>query len=75
MLFRSIRQLSASLGKLVTVEGVEHEKTYRFLHEIGVDRAQGYWIARPMEADLLKNWLAQNESRLNVKVDRKLRAI
>ena len=64
---RSINQLAVNLGKFVTVEGVEHEETYKFLHEIGIDQAQGYWIARPMEAGALKSWAAANLDRLQVK--------
>ena len=64
---RSINQLAVNLGKSVTVEGVEHEATYKFLHEIGIDQAQGYWIARPMEASALKSWAAANLDRLQVK--------
>ena len=64
---RSINQLAVNLGKFVTVEGVEHEETYKFLHEIGIDQAQGYWIARPMEAGALNSWAAANLDRVQVK--------
>jgi diguanylate cyclase (GGDEF)-like protein len=61
---RAIHQLASSLGRRVTVEGVETEATYEFLRSIGIDRAQGYWIARPMPADELQGWWTQNQARL-----------
>jgi diguanylate cyclase (GGDEF)-like protein len=61
---RAIHQLASSLGRRVTVEGVETEATYEFLRSIGIDRAQGYWIARPMPADDLQGWWTQNQARL-----------
>ena len=61
---RAIHQLSTRLGKKVCVEGVETQATYEFFRRVGVDRVQGYWIARPMEADALGDWWLQNQSRL-----------
>lgn len=63
---RAISQLSSSLGKKVTAEGVENLSTFRFLADIGVDQAQGYWIARPMEASALPGWFTESRSRLAI---------
>ncbi len=64
---RAIHQLATRLGKKVCVEGVETEATYEFFRQVGVDRVQGYWIARPMEADALLGWWTQEQARLRAR--------
>jgi diguanylate cyclase (GGDEF)-like protein/PAS domain S-box-containing protein len=54
---RTVIDLAHNLGKQVCAEGVEDEATWRLLKELGCDLAQGYWIARPMAADDLMEWL------------------
>ena len=61
---RAIHQLATRLDKKVCVEGIETEATYEFFRHVGVDRVQGYWIARPMEPNGLATWWEQNQSRL-----------
>ena len=41
-------------------EGVETEEQYAQLAELGVDQAQGFYIARPMAADAVVEWLDRN---------------
>jgi diguanylate cyclase (GGDEF)-like protein len=72
---RAIHQLASSLGRRVTVEGVETEATYDFLRAIGIDRAQGYWIARPMPAAELHDWWPQNRDRLRPRPRRIVSAV
>ena len=38
-------------------EGVEDATTWARLTELGCDSAQGYYLARPMPADLFWGWL------------------
>ncbi|MDX5445545.1 MAG: EAL domain-containing response regulator [Zoogloeaceae bacterium] len=55
---RSIVELGHSLGLKVTAEGVEDAAALDFLREAGCDYAQGFFIARPMPAQALLDWIA-----------------
>ncbi|MEX0604145.1 MAG: EAL domain-containing response regulator [Marinobacter sp.] len=52
----AIVNLGKSLGLDVTAEGVEDPWALNFLHEIGCDEAQGYFIARPMATPAASAW-------------------
>jgi diguanylate cyclase (GGDEF)-like protein/PAS domain S-box-containing protein len=54
---RTVIDLGHNLGKQVCAEGVEDERTWTRLAELGCDLAQGFWIARPMPAADLRKWL------------------
>ena len=56
---RTVIDLAHNLGKQVCAEGVEDEATWRMLRDLGCDLAQGYWIARPMAAEDLLEWLTK----------------
>jgi diguanylate cyclase (GGDEF)-like protein/PAS domain S-box-containing protein len=56
---RTVIDLAHNLGKQVCAEGVEDEETWRMLRDLGCDLAQGYWIARPMAAEDLMEWLTK----------------
>lgn len=45
------------LGLSVTAEGVENLETLTYLAAIGCDTAQGFAIARPMDADAARQWI------------------
>jgi diguanylate cyclase (GGDEF)-like protein len=49
--------LAHSLNLTVVAEGVETEVTWNRLKDFGCDQAQGYYLARPMPAPLLTDWL------------------
>lgn len=53
----SLIELGHNLGMTVVAEGVEDEQTLRTLCEVGCDYAQGYYMARPLPADDLTEWL------------------
>lgn len=57
VMVRSMLQLSRGLGLECTAEGVETEAALRVLAELGCEYAQGYYIAKPMPADQLEEWL------------------
>jgi EAL domain-containing protein (putative c-di-GMP-specific phosphodiesterase class I) len=57
IIVRSIVELSHELGYKVTAEGVEDEATLDYLVSIGCDHAQGYFVARPMSAAALFDWM------------------
>ena len=50
---RSTIDLAHNLGLRVVAEGVETRETWRTLHALGCDEAQGFWLARPMPAEEL----------------------
>ena len=59
---RAILESSVSLAKKldmkVVAEGVETEADWNLVAELGCDQVQGYYIAKPMPADQLCEWLA-----------------
>ncbi len=57
---RTVIDLAHNLGKQVCAEGVEDEKVWRKLRELGCDLAQGYWISKPLSATELIRWLSEN---------------
>ncbi len=56
---RSIIDLAGALNLRVVAEGVEDERTWRWLAAQGCDIAQGWFYGRPMPADALPRWLAR----------------
>lgn len=57
-----LARLGHALGKLVLAEGVDSLDLLRALAILGVDGAQGYVIAKPMEGRRLREWMAQMPS-------------
>jgi EAL domain-containing protein (putative c-di-GMP-specific phosphodiesterase class I) len=51
-----LTRLAHGLGVGVTAEGVEHEGLIEAVAVLGVDKGQGFAIARPMEAAALLDW-------------------
>jgi len=58
IIVRSIVELSHNLGYSVTAEGVEDAQTLQYLASIGCDHAQGYFVARPVDADSIADAIA-----------------
>lgn len=56
---RAAVQLSHDLGLTVTAEGVEDAMTLDRLRQLGCDHAQGYFIAKPMPAGAVLDWLRE----------------
>jgi EAL domain-containing protein (putative c-di-GMP-specific phosphodiesterase class I) len=50
-------ELGHNLGLKVCCEGVESEGALEFLHQVGCDFVQGYFVARPMTARALAAWI------------------
>lgn len=50
--------LAHRLGYRVVAEGVENAEAAVILEELGCEEAQGFWFARPMEADQFVMWLS-----------------
>jgi EAL domain-containing protein (putative c-di-GMP-specific phosphodiesterase class I) len=56
---KSVIDVGHSLGLSVTAEGVEDQETLDYLDSLGCDLAQGYFIARPMPGDAVREWLEE----------------
>lgn len=54
---RSIIFLAHELSLSVVAEGVEDEKTFAELKQMGCDRIQGYWLSQPLPQKALIQWL------------------
>jgi len=63
VIVRSTIDLGHNLGRSVTAEGVEDEATLEKLRELGCDKAQGYYMSRPLPASELVEWMAANTSK------------
>jgi diguanylate cyclase (GGDEF)-like protein len=63
---RSTIDLSHNLGLDVVAEGVEDGPTLALLRSLGCDRAQGYFISRPVPAEELTTWLQDPASQAHV---------
>lgn len=57
VIVRSTIQLAHNLGLRVVAEGVEDNELLSALRTMGCDEAQGYFIARPMNAKAVDGWL------------------
>jgi diguanylate cyclase (GGDEF)-like protein len=57
---RSMISLGHDLGFKVVAEGTEDASTWELLQNLRCDEAQGYYIARPMPAGELSEWIAES---------------
>ncbi|MCP4040901.1 MAG: EAL domain-containing protein, partial [Gammaproteobacteria bacterium] len=53
--------LGHELNMLVVSEGVEDQRSWDLLADLGCDLAQGYFIAKPMHGSDLLGWVANRE--------------
>lgn len=60
---RSTIDLAHNLGLHVVAEGVETATAWQELRALGCDQAQGYWLARPVRAHLVRDQVAATEKR------------
>jgi diguanylate cyclase (GGDEF)-like protein len=60
VLVRSIIELAHNLGLSVVAEGVEASIQVDRLRELSCDAAQGYYLGRPMDRDLMTAWLQRD---------------
>jgi EAL domain-containing protein (putative c-di-GMP-specific phosphodiesterase class I) len=56
-LVRGILALAHSLGLRVVAEGVETHPQLQFLTDHACEEAQGFFLAKPMPAPVLEQWL------------------
>jgi EAL domain-containing protein (putative c-di-GMP-specific phosphodiesterase class I) len=57
VIVRSTIDLAHNIGLAVVAEGVEDEATLERLRALGCDLVQGYFLSRPMAADLVAAWM------------------
>ncbi|RIX27077.1 EAL domain-containing protein [Sphingomonas edaphi] len=69
LIVKSIIDLAHGLGLTVTAEGVETVEQLRLLRDLGCDTAQGFFVARPLEADALQDWRVEWRERWETLVD------
>ena len=58
-LVNSMISMAQDLGYRVVAEGVETEAAYHTLKELGCDEVQGYWLSRPLSAQVCGEWMTQ----------------
>jgi diguanylate cyclase len=58
---RSTIDLGHNLGLKVVAEGVEDQSAWNILRSLGCDDAQGYFMSKPLSADLLTAWIRAND--------------
>lgn len=61
LIVRSIVELGHHLGYRVTAEGVDDPAALAYLADIGCDHAQGYLIAKPLDAPAFDGFIAAGE--------------
>lgn len=59
-ILKSLVEMLHNAGFKVVAEGLETESQVQKVKEIGVDRIQGFYYAKPMNGDLLLEFLKQN---------------
>ena len=58
-ILRAVTALAHTLGLTVVVEGVETAEQAQVSSEVGADFAQGYFYARPMDAESIDRLLEE----------------
>ena len=61
IIVNSTINLAHNLGLEVVAEGVETKEVYNRLKTLDCDGAQGYYIAKPMPADNVEEWLSTSK--------------
>jgi EAL domain-containing protein (putative c-di-GMP-specific phosphodiesterase class I) len=59
---RHIVALGIDLGLRVVAEGVENERTFELLRELGCSAAQGFYMSKPLSEEQLREWLDRSRS-------------
>jgi EAL domain-containing protein (putative c-di-GMP-specific phosphodiesterase class I) len=58
---RSTIELARVMGHKVVAEGVEDQETWELLCDLGCTHAQGFHLARPMPAEICRNWIVARQ--------------
>ena len=57
VILASSLDMARKLGMATVAEGVEVQSEWDLLLELGCGKAQGYWIAHPMEGRAFLDWV------------------
>ncbi|WP_162873922.1 EAL domain-containing protein, partial [Pseudomonas viridiflava] len=60
-LVKALIGLAKKLGYCVVAEGIETDEIRTLVKQWGCDEGQGYLIAKPLEADMMVNWLSPTQ--------------
>jgi EAL domain-containing protein (putative c-di-GMP-specific phosphodiesterase class I) len=61
-IFMASENLARQLGLQMVAEGVEDRADWEFLLTTGCEMAQGYFVARPMSAGVIPDWIASRQA-------------
>ena len=61
VIVRSTIDLGHNMGLHVIAEGVENQATWDGLQQMGCDSIQGYFVSRPLAAEVLENWIQASQ--------------
>ncbi|MCG8614455.1 MAG: EAL domain-containing protein [Pseudomonadales bacterium] len=61
IIVRSTIELGHNLGLKVVAEGVENQESVKILETLGCDTLQGYYISRPVPAEVFEKWVVDYE--------------
>jgi EAL domain-containing protein (putative c-di-GMP-specific phosphodiesterase class I)/FixJ family two-component response regulator len=64
-IYNASLSLAQQLGIKSVAEGVENRADWDFIRSSGCDLAQGYYIAKPMPADEIHDWLIKWEANID----------
>jgi EAL domain-containing protein (putative c-di-GMP-specific phosphodiesterase class I)/ActR/RegA family two-component response regulator len=64
-IYNASLSLAQQLGMKSVAEGVEDQADWDFIYSSGCDLAQGYFIAKPMPADEIHDWLIRWEANID----------
>lgn len=70
MIVKAVIDLAHALGLIVHAEGIETTEQRDSLIQMGCDRLQGYWFARPMNLAALQEWLAEQTASVPLNMNR-----
>lgn len=64
LMTRRMIQMAQDLKLSVVAEGIETLESWHALQDLGCDRGQGYFLARPMPGEQVPEWAKQDRSHL-----------
>ena len=64
VMFDTSLNLAQQLHMQVVAEGVENQRDWDFVRQTHCDYAQGYFIAKPLRAEILPSWVAEWNERV-----------
>ncbi|HET8806843.1 MAG TPA: EAL domain-containing protein [Methylophaga sp.] len=75
LVIKAIIDLAHSLGMTVIAEGIEDAATLQFLQQLGCDKAQGYFIGKPLHNHQIADWLMARNALLEFQRVQKLHSL